>query len=71
MLSVSIKILAQAFMLQCRENKDIFVSFHLLTAGRDESEKTLLAYVMKGDWADPTALFLRSCFNWTLFTLAA
>jgi hypothetical protein len=53
MLSVSIKILAQAFMPQCRENKDIFVLFHLLTAGRDEAEQTLLAYVTEGNRAAP------------------
>lgn len=49
MLSVPIKIPAQAFMPQCKKNEDIFVSFHLLTAGRDETEKTVPAYAAEGN----------------------
>lgn len=72
MLSVPIKIPAQASVSQRKENEDIFVSFHLLTAGSDETEKSLLAYATaEGNRADLMALFLRSGFNWTLFTLAA
>lgn len=71
MLSVPIKIPAQAFMPQCKENEDIFVSFHLLTAGRDETEKTVPALCRRRKSADLMALFSRSGFKWVLLTSAA
>lgn len=41
--AVPVKIPVQPFISQRKKNKDIFVSSHLLTAGTDEAEKTLLA----------------------------
>jgi hypothetical protein len=48
-------------MSQCKENEDIFVSFHLLTAGKGEAEKTLSAHITEGNLADLTTLLSRPC----------
>ena len=69
--AVPVKIPAQAFISQCEKNKDIFVSSHLLTAGTDEAEKTLLPHTTKGNPADLATLFPRVSVTWMLLTWTA
>lgn len=66
--AVPVRIPAQAFISQCEKNKDIFVSFHLLTAGTDEAEKTLLPHTTKGNAADLTTFFPGVSVTWVLLT---
>ena len=69
--AVPVKIPTQAFISQCEKNKDIFVSSHLLTAGTDEAEKTLLPHTTKGNPADLATLFPRVSVTWMLLTWTA
>lgn len=66
--AVPVKIPVQAFISQCEQNKDIFVSSHLLTAGTDEAEKTLLPHTTKGNPADPATFFPGVSVTWVLLT---